>query len=104
MVAEHAAGIGRGPPGEVARQNLRLLVGRLDQAIAGAAMLGAFADREDVGHARHQLIIDDDAAIDGEAGGCREFGIGSDAGRDHDGVGGNPRPSVSSTRLDGIRP
>ena len=49
---DDAAAIGSVLAGEVPRQHPRLLVGRFDQAIADAAMLGAFADRKHIGARR----------------------------------------------------
>src|SRR5258708_15711226 len=53
------------PAREMLRQDARLLVGRFDQAVTDAAMFGAFAEREDVRRAGREMIVDDDAAIDG---------------------------------------
>ena len=47
LVDERGAAIGRLLAGEVAGQGLGLLVGGLDEAVDHAAMLGAFAERED---------------------------------------------------------
>ncbi len=47
-----------------------------------------------------QPVIDDDAAIDGEAGRSRERDIGADAGGQNDHVGGDVRPSFSSIAFD----
>ena len=69
------------------RQHARLLVGRLDQAITDAAMLGAFADREDIWRAGLQDIVDHDAAIDGDAGVLRQRDVGPDAGRENHRIG-----------------
>ena len=68
LVATHAAVIGGVAPARCSRQHARLLVGGLDQAVADAAMLGAFAEREDVRRAGLQRIVDHDAAVDGDAG------------------------------------
>ena len=47
-------------------------------------MLGAFADREHVGCRGLQLIVDDDAAVDGNAGFLGQRGVRPDAGgKDH---------------------
>ncbi len=65
------------------RERVRLFVGRLDQPVADAAVLGAFADRVDPGLAGLQMIVDHDPAIDREIGGAREVDVGADAGCDH---------------------
>ena len=49
---DHAAAIGRSFARQMLRQHARLLIGRLDQAVADAAMLGAFAEREDIRRCR----------------------------------------------------
>ena len=72
------------------RQHARLLVGRLDQAVADAAMLGAFAERKDIRRAGLQMIVDHDAAVDGNAGVLRQRDIRPDAGRENHRVGVDP--------------
>ena len=72
------------------RQHARLLVGRLDQAVADAAMLGAFAERKDIGCSGLQMIVDDDAAIDGDAGVLRQRDVGPDAGCENHRIGIDP--------------
>ena len=67
-----------------------LLVSRLDQAVTDAAMLGAFAKREDIRRAGLQAIVDDNAAIDGNAGVLRQRDIGADARRKNHCVGIDP--------------
>ena len=42
-------------------------------------MLGAFADRKDPGAAGLQVVVDHDAAVDGNAGLLRQRDIGADA-------------------------
>ena len=79
------------------RQHPRLLVGRLDEAVAGAAMLGAFAERVDSGDAGLQLIVDHDAAVDRDARVLGQLDIWPDAGREDDGISPMRRPSASST-------
>src|SRR5580692_12228517 len=51
----HAAAIGGGFAREMLRQNARLLVGGLDEAVTDAAMLGAFAERKDFGRRGPQM-------------------------------------------------
>ncbi len=68
-------------------QDACLLVSRLDQPVADTAVLGALADCIDAGRAGLKTVIDDYAAIDGEIGGAREFGVRSCPGRDHHQVG-----------------
>src|SRR5260370_34429151 len=77
------AAVASGPAREMLRQHARLLVSRLDQAITDAAMLGAFAECEDIGRTGREMIVDDDAAIDGNAGILRQRGIRSDSGREN---------------------
>ena len=93
LVATHTAAVASGSTRQMPRQYARLLVGRFDQAITDAAMLGAFAEREDIRRAGLQDIVDDDAAIDGNAGLFRQRGVGPDAGGENHRVGVDP-PSV----------
>ena len=87
---DHAAVIGGRSARQMPRQHARLLIGRLDQAVADAAMLGAFAEREDVRRAGLQMIVDHDAAVDGNAGVLRQRDVGPDAGREDHRVGLDP--------------
>ena len=100
LVATTLPPIGRGTPAEMPRQHARLLIGRLDQAVADAAMLGAFAEREDIGRAGLQLVVDDDAAVDRDAGVLGQRDIRPDAGgEDHRiGLDAACRPSVRRLR------
>ncbi len=82
-----AARIPRVLAGEMGGEHARLLVSRLDQPVAGAAMLGALADRIDAGRAGLQMVVDENAAIDGEIGGAREIDVRPDPGRNHDEIG-----------------
>ena len=84
---DHAAAIADGAAGEVPRQHPRLLVGRLDQAVADAAMLGAFAQRKNIRRAGLQPVVDDNAAIDGNAGVSGERDVRPDAGGEDHRVG-----------------
>ena len=84
-----AAGVGVFPPGEMPRQHPPLLIGRLDQSVADAAMLGAFADREYVRRSGLQVVVDHDAAVDGNAGLLCQCDVRPDAGREDHGVGRN---------------
>ena len=61
---EHAAGIARVLAGDPPRQHLRLLVGGLEEPVAAAAMLGAFADGVNAGCAGLETVVDRDAADD----------------------------------------
>src|SRR5262249_17790975 len=72
---------------EPLRQDARLLVRRLDQAVALAAVLGAFSDGVDAGDAGLQAVVDDDAAIDLDARRARKLGVRTHADRDHQQVG-----------------
>src|SRR5262249_30265207 len=62
--AEEAAVIGPFFAGEPARQDLRLLVGRLKEPVADPAMLRALANRVYPGDARLEMAVDSDGAID----------------------------------------
>ena len=85
--------LGRGPravvggvrvgAGDLVGQHDGLLPERRDQAVDLAAVLHAFADREDVGvvHRPH-LVVDDDRPLDGEAAGHGQVDVRPDAGRD----------------------
>ena len=75
------------------RQHAGLLVSRLDQAVADAAMLGAFAERKDVSAEVSQMIVDHDAAVDGNARVFRKRDVRPDAGGEDHGIGLDP-PSV----------
>jgi len=97
---EHAAGIARALAGEAARQELRLLVGRLHQSVTAAAMLGALADGVHAKGVGFEMIVDHDAARDLKPGGARQRGVGADADRDDDGVGGDDRAVAQLHRLD----
>jgi hypothetical protein len=94
-----AAAVAQIAAGESLGENLCLLVGGLDQSVANAAMLGAFADRKDVRCAGREAIIDDDAAVHGEAGRGGELGIGFDADGDHRHVGRQVAAVVELDRL-----
>ena len=94
---EHAAGVVRVLARKVSRKHARLLVGRLDQPVADAAMLGAFADRVDAGPAGPQAVVDHDAALDVDTGVARQVGVRPDADRHHDDIGFDLRPSFSAT-------
>jgi len=69
----------------------------LDELAVG---LGAFADGENVGIAGAHRRIDDDAAIDLDAGVLGELGVRPDADRHDDQVGGQPRAVREHDRLD----
>jgi len=53
-------------------------------------MLGAFAERENAGNAGLHDVVDDDAAIDGNAGVLRQRNVGPDAGGENHRVGIDP--------------
>ena len=53
-------------------------------------MLGAFADRKHVRRAGLQMVVDHDAAVDGNAGLLRQRDVRPDAGREDHGVGIDP--------------
>jgi hypothetical protein len=63
-------------------KHARLLIGGLDQAVAEATMLGAFADGVNACRAGLQLIADQNAAGNIETGAVREIDIGLYAGSD----------------------
>ena len=79
--------VGPAIAGHRRREHLALLEERRDQAVADAAVLDALADREDVGVGRLHVVVDDDAALDGEAGLAPELDVRPDAGRDDDQIG-----------------
>ena len=56
-------------------------------------MFGAFAERENVRRPGLQMVVDDDAAIDGDAGVLCQRNIRPDAGGENHGVGIDP-PSI----------
>ena len=90
LVATHAAAVGGVAAREMPRQHPRLLIGRFDQPVADAAMLGAFAERENIRKPGLQMIVDDDAAIDRYAGVLCQRDIGTDAGRENHRIGVDP--------------
>ncbi len=63
-------------------------------------MLGTFADRVDARHAGLEVVVDHDAAIDCNACGARERGIGLDADRDHHRIGRDDRAVGEGDALD----
>ena len=76
-------------PGQPAREHLCLFPDRRDQAIDDARVLGALADRIDVGaraavYPARQIVSDDDAALDIETGTNRQVDVCPDACSDHD--------------------
>src|ERR1700719_5049160 len=81
------------------RQHAPLLVSGLDQAVADAAMLGAFAERENAPDAGLQLVVDDNAAIDRDAGVFCQRSIRPDAGGENHRVRLDP-PSIG--KLDAL--
>ena len=82
---------------------MRLLIGGLDQSVADAAMLGAFADREHAGTAGRQVIVDDDAAIYGEAGAAASSVFGRMPTATTTISVGSRGPSLSSTASTRLR-
>ena len=78
--------------GELRGADLRLIPQRRDQAEHLAAMLDAFADREDVRIAGAHVVVDGDAAIDIESGCAREIDIGADADGEHHEIGRDRAP------------
>ncbi len=64
-------------------------------------MLGAFAEREDIGRAGLQGIVDHDAAIDRKAGVLGQRGVRPDAGREHHRVGLDQRAVGEFDAFDG---
>ncbi len=87
--------------GEPPRQHLRLRMGRLDETVGDAAMFRAFADRMEAGQARRELIVDDHAASDREAGGPREIRIWPHADGGNDEIG-RDRSAVSESKPDRV--
>jgi hypothetical protein len=64
----------------------RLVVDRRDDPVHDAVVLCALADGEHAGVGAHEPIVDDDAAVDGDARGAREVDVRADADGDHDEV------------------
>ena len=79
-----ASGLGAG---EDVGQDDGVLPGRRDQAVDLAAVLGALADRVDVGVVGAQLVVDDDAALHLQPGPDGDVGARPDAGGDDQQVG-----------------
>src|SRR3712207_8762551 len=67
------AGVGAG---EDVGEHAGVLPGRLHQAVDRAAVLGALADGVDVGVLGAQLVVDDDAAVDLQAGADGDVRVG----------------------------
>src|SRR5262249_20071230 len=65
---EDRAGIVRLLAGQPAREHIGLLVARLDQSVANAAMLGALTDRKHAVRTGLQMVVHADAAVDHNAG------------------------------------
>ena len=70
--------------GQLAGRDARHLVERRDQAIDMAVDLGAFAERVDVGVVAAHAGVDDDAAVDGDAGLLGQRRVRPDADRHDD--------------------
>ena len=70
--------------GQVRRQDTRLLISRLYQAVAYAAVFSALPNRIDAGAAGLQIVVDEDTAIDTEVSRACEFDIWTNPRRDHD--------------------
>src|SRR5262245_51806470 len=96
---ENAARIANLVVGEVRGQHVSLFVGRLDQPVADAAMLGALSDRVDAGPASLKMIINENTAIDAKIGGAGELDIWADAGSYHHKVHVNLRAVFERYRL-----
>ena len=86
-------------PGEPVGEHARLLMRGFDQAVADAAVLGAFADRVDAGSAGLECIVDHDAALDRDAGIARQIGARPDADRHDHRVG---RDGAAVLQRDGL--
>ena len=80
-----------------------MLVGGLDQAVAGAGVLDAVADGMDAGHGGLQPVVDEDAAPRRQAGGLGERRIGAHAHRHHHQPAGNALSILQLDALDGRR-
>ena len=71
-----------GAPGQPIGEHRRLLPQRRHQAVDHAAVLGALADRADGRVGGGHAVVDDDAALDREAGRLRQRHVRADAGGD----------------------
>ncbi len=74
---------------QVVGADLGLLEQRRHQAVGDAAVRGAFADRVDAWVVGLQGVVDQDAAVAGQAGAFGQLGVGADAGGHHHQVGGD---------------
>ena len=83
----HRALVGRAAAtGDRGREHLALLEERRDESITDAAMLDALPDGENVGVRRLHEVVDDDAALDRQAGLSTEIHARPDPGSDDDEV------------------
>ena len=77
--------------GEVIRDDLRLLEQRRDEAVAGAAVLHALADGVDARIVGLHRVVDEHAALAGDAARLRERRVRPDADGHDDEIGGHFR-------------
>ena len=91
---------GKAEHGQVVGADLGLFEQRGDQAIGGAAMIGAFADGVDARVIGLQGVVDQDAAVARDAGLFGQFAVGSDAGGHHHQVGGDHVAVLELDRAD----
>ena len=71
-------------------------------AVVGVPGGGDVAGGVHAGHAGLELLVDDDAVVDLQAGRDGQFGSGGDADADDDDVGDFTSPSLRTTVLDGV--
>ena len=88
--------------GDGGRQDFALLKERRHESIADAAVLDALTHREDVRIRRLHAVVDDDAAIDVEAGFIRELDVRADSRGHHDEIGFENRAVVERDTLGAI--
>ena len=85
--ARHGARVGGFAAGQRGGGHGRLVVDRRDDAVDDAAVLSALADRQHALVRGHHAVVDDDPALDGQAGRTGQVDLRADADRDHDEVG-----------------
>ncbi len=89
-------------PGQGLGQHLTHFIERCDKAIAGATMLRTFAQGEDMRVIGTHLVVDHDAAVDGQPGSLGEAGGGADADRHHHHFAGNDRTVAQFDAFDPV--
>ena len=86
--------------GQVVGADLGLLEQRRHQAVGDAAVTGAFADGVDARVIGLHGVVDQDAAVAGDAGALGQLAVGANAGGHHHQIGGNHLAVLEFHRAD----